>query len=95
LKHVTSVTAIIRGLTRVNFFHRRESNPYGRKFNRPQSNRLPVDCPLMTAIGRPFFGHKSPAAKARELFKPSTDSASLLVDIEKKRFSFSVGVFWR
>jgi len=48
-----------------------------------------------TAIGRPFFGHKSPTARARELFKPSTDSASLLVDIEKKRFSFLVGVFWR
>jgi len=47
-------------------------------------------------IGRPFFGHKSPAARARELFKPSTDSASLLVDIEKKnlfrfRWGFSGG----
>jgi len=51
--------------------------------------------PLTTAIGRPFFGHKSPTARARELFKPSTDSASLLVDIEKKSFSFSMGVFWR
>jgi len=45
----------------------------------------------MTAIGQPFFGHESPAARARELFKPFTDSASLLVDIEKKSFSFSVG----
>jgi len=45
----------------------------------------------MTAIGRPFFGHKSPAA--RELLKPSTDSASLLIDTEKKRFLFSVGGF--
>jgi len=51
--------------------------------------------PLTAAIGRPFFGHKSPAARARELFKPSTDSASLLVDIEKKSFTFSVGIFWR
>ena len=50
---------------------------------------------LITTIGRPFFGHKSPAARARELFKPFADSASLLVDIEKKSFSFSVGVFWR
>ena len=58
-------------------------------FARPPFN------PLTTAIGRPLFGHKSPAARARELFKASTDSASLLVDIEKKRFSFSVGVFWR
>ena len=44
--------------------------------------------PLTTAIGRPFFGHKSPAAGARELFKPSTDSPSLLVDIEKNVFRF-------
>jgi len=34
----------------------------------------------------PFFGLKLPAARARELFKPCTDSASLLVDIEKKKF---------
>jgi len=50
--------------------------------------------PLMAVIGRPFFGHKSPAARARELFKHSTDSACLLVDI-KKSFLLSVGVFWR
>jgi len=43
-------------------------------------------------IGWPFFGHKLSAATARELFKPFTDSASLLVDIEKKSFSFSVGI---
>jgi len=49
--------------------------------------------PLMTAIGRPFFGHKSPATRTRELFKPSADSASLLFDIEKKCSSFSVGGF--
>jgi len=41
-------------------------------------------------IGAPFFGHKSPATRARELFKPSTDSASLGVKIEKKFFSFWV-----
>jgi len=53
--------------------------------------------PLTTArqhIGTPFFGHKSPAARARELFKPSTDSASLLVDIEKKVFRFGFEFFW-
>jgi len=44
--------------------------------------------PLTAAIGRPFFGHTSPAARARELFKSSTDSASLLVDIEKNVFRF-------
>jgi len=31
-----------------------------------------------------------PAARARELFKPSTDSASPLVDIEKKIFVFGL-----
>jgi len=35
-----------------------------------------------------------PAARARELFNPSTDSASLLVDIEKKVFRFEFEVFW-
>jgi len=39
---------------------------------------------------RAFFGHKSPAARARELFKPATDSASLLVDIKNKFFLFLV-----
>jgi len=47
--------------------------------------------PLTTAIDRTFFGHKSPAARARELFKPSTDSASLPVDIEKNNFRFQWG----
>jgi len=46
---------------------------------------------LMAAIGWPFFGQKLPAA--RELFKPSTDSASLLVEIEKNVFCFLFGVF--
>jgi len=32
--------------------------------------------PLTTKIGQPFFGHKSPAARARELFKPSADEFS-------------------
>jgi len=45
-------------------------------------------------IGSPFFGHKLPAARARELFKPSTDSASLLVDIEKIFFHFWFGICW-
>ena len=49
--------------------------------------------PLTTASGRPCFGHKSPAARARELFKPSTDLASLLLNIAKKQFSVSVGGF--
>jgi len=32
------------------------------------------------------FGHNSPAAAAREVFKPSTYSACLLVPTEKKNF---------
>jgi len=34
-------------------------------------------------IGACFFGYNSPAAIARELFKPSTDAARLLGSIEK------------
>jgi len=45
-------------------------------------------------IGSPVFGQKSPAAKARELLKPFTDSASLLVDIEKNIYRFGFEVFW-
>ena len=47
----------------------------------------------MAAIGRPFLGHKLPAARARELFKPFMDSVSLLVDIEKKKFFVFGGGF--
>jgi len=36
--------------------------------------------------GRYSFGHNSPAAAAREVFKPSTYSACLLVATEKKFF---------
>ena len=46
------------------------------------------------SAGRYFFCHKSPAARARELFKPSTDFGSLLVSVEKKKLvslGFSVG----
>ena len=42
-------------------------------------------------IGRHFFGHKSPAVRARELFKPSTNLASLVVKIEKTIFGFGGG----
>jgi len=37
--------------------------------------------------------YNSPGDWAWELFKPSTDSASLVVKIEKKQFSVSVGGF--
>jgi len=42
------------------------------------------------SAGRYFFCHKSPAARARELFKPSTDFGSLLVSVEKKIVQFRV-----
>ena len=44
-------------------------------------------------IGSQFFGHESPAVRARELFKSSTNSASIIVKIEKNifRFRFRVG----
>jgi len=38
-----------------------------------------------------IFGHNSPVARAGELFKPSTDSGSLVVSIFKKiQFAFGV-----
>jgi len=52
---------------------------------------LQVINPLTTSIGRSFFGHKLPAARPRELFKSSMESASLLVDIEKKVSCFRWG----
>jgi len=42
-------------------------------------------------IGRYSFSHNSQTAAAREVFKPSTDSARLLVPTQKKIFSFG---FW-
>jgi len=39
-----------------------------------------------------LFGYNSPATIARELFKPSTDSASLVVSSQKKIFGFGFGV---
>jgi len=39
-------------------------------------------------FGLHFFGFKSPATRARQLFKPSTDSARLQVDIKKNVFRF-------
>ena len=41
--------------------------------------------------GRYSFGHNSPAAAAREVFKPSTYSACLLVPTEKKNFFAVLG----
>jgi len=41
------------------------------------------NAPASHLSGRHFFGHNSPAAAAREVFKPSTDSASLVVPSQK------------
>jgi len=50
--------------------------------------------PLTTArtnrLACAFFGYNSPAAIARELFKPSTDAQSLLGSI-KNKFFFDLG----
>jgi len=51
--------------------------------------RQPIKDRAGQYIGRHFFGHKTPADRASELFKPSLDSAGLLVEIEIK-FLFSV-----
>ena len=45
--------------------------------------------------GRCSFGHNSPAARAREVFKPSTDSSRLLVSTEKKFSVLGLGFSWR
>jgi len=42
-----------------------------------------------------LFGYNSPAAIARDVFKSSTDSASLVVPSPKKIFSFGFGVLLR
>ena len=43
-------------------------------------------------IGSSLFCYNSLAAAAREVFKPSPDSASLVVSSQKKKFSFGLGV---
>jgi len=43
-------------------------------------------------MGLYVFGYNSPAAAAREVFKPSTDSAGLVVSSQKMIFCFGCGV---
>jgi len=46
-------------------------------------------------MGAYVFGYNSSAAVAREVFKPSTDSASLVVPSQKKTFSvLGLGFSW-
>jgi len=42
--------------------------------------------PVCATFCKAFQRYNSPADRARELFKPSTDSAGLLVEIERFRF---------
>jgi len=42
-------------------------------------------------MGSYLFGYNSPAAIAGELFKPSTDAASLLGSIKQKNFYLGKG----
>ena len=44
---------------------------------------------------RALQSHNSPGDWVKELFKPSTDSASLVVEIEKRNFRFQWGFLWR
>ena len=44
---------------------------------------------------RTLQSYNSPGDWARELFRPSTDSASLVVEIEKNNFRFRWRFFWR
>ena len=43
---------------------------------------------------RVLQSYNSPGDRARELFIPSTDSASLVVKIEKQNFRFGFELFW-
>ena len=45
-------------------------------------------------IGSSFFCYNSPAAAAREVFKPSTDAKSLLGSIKKNFFDLGEGFAW-
>jgi len=45
-------------------------------------------------MGAYFFGYNSPTAIARELFKPSTDMASLLGVIKKNFCNLGEGFAW-
>jgi len=47
------------------------------------TNLKPFNDRASQKIGARFFGYNSLAAIARELFKPSTDAASLLGSIKK------------
>jgi len=60
-----------------------------------QQGSKPFQDHKATIVALTLFSHNFPTDRARELFKPSTDSANLLVHFEKKTFSFWVwGSLW-
>ena len=54
--------------------------------------KLPFNDRASHYSGSCIFGYNTAPAAAREVFKPSTDSASLVVSSQKKFFSFGLGV---
>jgi len=54
----------------------------------------PLSPAIAKILAQDLQRYNSPADWARKLFKPSTDSASLLVEIEKKSFRFGFVVLW-
>jgi len=52
----------------------------------------PIEGTYSTKLFNSIADYNSPAARTREVFKPPTDLASLLVSTEKKNFSFGFGV---
>ena len=69
-------------------------NNNGRNCAQHSTNRRdePFNDRKSQLIGAYVFGYNSPPAAAREVFKPSTDSTSLVVPSQIKIFSFGFGV---
>ena len=79
----------------------KQKNTWSKKTNRDKNSPRMIQWTLSPFTsqngqdrGRHSFGHNSPTARARELFKPSTDATSLVVKIEKKNFCFGFEIFW-
>ena len=68
-----------------------EANCFAGKFKTPEKIGLkPFNDHRSQLIGSSLFCYNSLAAAAREVFKPSPDSASLVVSSQKKKFSVLV-----
>ena len=60
------------------------------------NHNIPFNPAIAIIMAQGLQRHNSPVDWARKLFKPSTDSASLLVEIEKTFFRFGfVALWWR